>query len=103
VANLSVRYEEPVTDIGLALVYNVVGPRISDVGTRVGENVLPDIEEQPFHSLNLVGSWQADERWKLKIKVKNLLLQTRDFEQGDFLVQSVDPGVSAAIGVSYSE
>jgi outer membrane receptor protein involved in Fe transport len=103
VLNLSIRHEEPVTRTELALVYNVVGPRISDVGTRVGETVLPDIEEQPFHSLDLVGSWKMDEHFKLKVKAKNLLLDSNDFRQGDFLVQSVDPGVSFALGVSYSE
>ena len=103
VLNLTVRHEHPATRTEVALVYNVVGPRISDVGTRVGESLLPDIEEQPFHSLNLVASWKIRDHFKLKLKAKNLLLETNDYRQGDFLVQSVDPGVSLAIGIGYSE
>lgn len=65
----------------LTLVYNVVGPRISDVGTRVGEFVLPDIEEQPFHALDLIGSWEFNQHFKFKLKLKNILFQKRQFRR----------------------
>lgn len=102
VVNLSLRFDEPETDVGLALVYNVIGPRITDVGTRVGDTLLPDIEEQPFHSLDLVATWQANEHLKLKLKIQNLLFQSRDFRQGDFLTQRTEPGTSFGFGLTYS-
>ncbi|MBN1653461.1 MAG: TonB-dependent receptor [Deltaproteobacteria bacterium] len=103
VVNVSLSHHEPKTDTTLTLVYNVVGPRISDVGTRVGEFVLPDIEEQPFHALDLVASWQLDRHFKFKLKLKNIIFSKREFRQGDFLVQRVDPGASCSVGMSYSE
>jgi hypothetical protein len=82
----------------------VIGPRISDVGTREGVLLIfPDIEEQPFHALDLVGSWNATEHFKFKLKVKNILFRKREFYQGDALIQRVDPGVSCTVGMSYSE
>ncbi|MEM9195951.1 MAG: TonB-dependent receptor, partial [Myxococcota bacterium] len=103
VANLSLRFDEPETGLGATVVYNVVGPRISDVGTRLDEStILPDIEEQPFHSLDLVASWAMTENFALRLKLRNLLLDTRDFLQGDFLTQRIEPGVSGSIGLTIS-
>jgi hypothetical protein len=102
VANLSLRFFEEHRGVTAALVYNVVGPRIADVAARVGSVIPPDIEEQAFHSLDLVTSLETTRNLKLKLKVRNLLWQQRKLEQGDFLIQRTEPGISASLGVAFS-
>jgi hypothetical protein len=100
VANMSLRFVEEATGLTAALVYNVVGPRIADVATLLGDVIPPDIEEQEFHSLDLVGSVKVSESVRLKLRVRNLLLQRRELRQGAFLIQRTDPGISASLGAS---
>jgi TonB-dependent receptor len=101
VFNLSLRFDEPVSGFSAALVYNVVGPRVTDVGVRVGEVILPNIRRMPFHQLDFVASWQANEHLKLKLKFKNLLFQRQDWLQGSFLESRVVPGATFSIGLDY--
>jgi outer membrane receptor protein involved in Fe transport len=101
VINLSLRYAHPGTRLSAGLVYNVVGPRITDVGVRVNNQILPDVEEQAFHSLDLLTSWGIGKHLKLKLKVRNLLNQRRILEQGSLVVQDLKPGVSGSLGLSY--
>ncbi|HJL17811.1 MAG TPA: TonB-dependent receptor [Sandaracinaceae bacterium LLY-WYZ-13_1] len=102
VANLSLAVDEPDSGLRASVVYNLTGPRITDVGTRVGDRILPDIQRAPFHSLDLVVSWQFIEHLQLKLKLKNLLFQSQEFYQGDFLTQRVEPGMSASLTLRYS-
>jgi TonB dependent receptor/Carboxypeptidase regulatory-like domain/TonB-dependent Receptor Plug Domain len=103
VINTSLRFSDPVTRASLGLVYNVVGPRIVDVGTLLGDGgYLPDRVEQPFHSLDLVSSWNASEHLKLKLKWKNMLLQEKVIEQGEVEVLRTNSGTSVSVGLDYS-
>ncbi len=106
VANLSLRFFEEQRGVTAALVYNVVGPRLADVATVVataaGNIIPPDIEEQPFHSLDLVASLETGNHVKLKLKVRNLLWQHRELRQGDFLIQRTEPGLSVSLGATIS-
>jgi outer membrane receptor protein involved in Fe transport len=78
VFNLSLRFDEPVSGFSAAIVYNVVGPRVTDVGVRTGaNNILPNIRRMPFHQLDFVASWQANEHLKLKLKFKNMFSESR--------------------------
>lgn len=101
VANVSCRYLRPESRLSLGLVYNVVGPRITDVGMRLANGILPNIVEQPFHSLDFVGSWGVQEHLKLKLKARNLLAQDRVLKQGSLVAQQMTPGVSLSVGLSY--
>ena len=101
VVNLTLRYLRPEARLSLGLVYNVVGPRITDVGTRLAAGILPDIEEQPFHSLDFVGSWGLQKHLKLKLKGRNLLAQSTLLKQGSLVAQQMYPGVSFSVGLSY--
>ncbi|MBN2575850.1 MAG: TonB-dependent receptor [Deltaproteobacteria bacterium] len=101
VANLSLRYLRPESRLSLGLVYNVVGPRITDVGTRLAAAILPDIQEQPFHSLDFVGSWGLQKHLKLKLKGRNLLGQSSVLKQGSLIAQEMYPGISFSVGLSY--
>ncbi len=101
VANVSLRFYEPSAGVTAALVYNVVGPRIVDVATRRDENVLPpDIEEMAFHSLDLVGSVAMGKHLKLKLKIKNLLMERRDLYAGASLINRSEQGITASLGLS---
>jgi len=103
VANVSLLLDEPETGLTASLVYNVVGPRITDIGTRVGtENILPDITRAPFHRLDLIVGWRIDDHFRLRLKLRNILFQTQDFYQGDFLERRIDPGASASLSLQYS-
>jgi hypothetical protein len=106
VLNLSLRFHEDRRDVTAALVYNVVGPRITDAGvavtTAAGTQYFPDVEERPFHSLDFVASAQVWRHVKLKLKVKNILLQHEELRQGDHLIRTKEPGLSASAGVVVS-
>jgi hypothetical protein len=78
----------------------VVGRRITDVATLVGDVIPPDIEEATFHSLDFVASAALGRHLKLKAKVRNLLLQARELKQGDFLILRTDPGISGSLGLT---
>jgi hypothetical protein len=98
---LSLRFAVPETKLSLALVYNVVGPRITDVGIRSGDQILPDVIEQAFNSLDLVGSWGVATHLSLKLKARNLLFATRVLKQGSLVAQELRPGVTVSMGFAY--
>ena len=104
VANLSLRFFDEHRGVTAALVYNVVGPRIADVATRVRVGTMdiipPDIEEQAFHSLDFVASARLGKHLKLKAKVRNILKQSKELKQGDFSILRIDPGISGSLGLS---
>jgi outer membrane receptor protein involved in Fe transport len=104
VFNVSLRFHQEATGVTSALVYNVVGARITDVGTTIntaaGNQFFPNTEERPFHSLDLVAGAQVWPRVKLKLKVKNILQEREELRQGSYLVRRRDPGISASLGVT---
>jgi outer membrane receptor protein involved in Fe transport len=99
VINLSLRFAVPETKLSLGLVYNVVGPRITDVGVRAVSQFLPDIEEQAFHSLDFVGSWGLAQNVSLKLRARNLLFQERILRQGPIVAQQLKPGITISLGL----
>jgi hypothetical protein len=107
VFNTSLRFHRDNRNVTAALVYNVIGPRITDVGVTVntpaGGQFFPDVQEQPFHSLDFVASAQAWRSVKLKLKLKNLLLSKQEFRQGDdYVISRREPGFSASLGLVVS-
>ncbi len=78
VANLSLAWIDPDERFEATLLYNVSGPRISQVGVS-GK---PDIYEQPFHALDFTFGAALGDGWKLKAKLKNLLDPDVEFTQG---------------------
>jgi outer membrane receptor protein involved in Fe transport len=102
VINLSLRFSEPDTRTSVGLVYNVVGPRIVDVGTRAGEGILPDVDELPFHGLDLIASWEPSDHLKLKLKWRNMLFQSRRLRQGSVETLRAYPGTFISVGLDYS-
>lgn len=102
VIHVMLRFVEPATDFSSSLVYHVVGPRIVDVGLRTGDAILPDVEQQPFHALDLITSWQATQHLKLKLEWKNILFQSSRIQQGSITTLRTNPGTFVSVGLDYS-
>jgi len=97
VLNFQVGYDNADRDINAALLYNVFGERIVDVGV----NGAPDIYEQPRPSLDFIYS-QGFGQWKLKAKLKNILDPEIELTQGAETTQSTRIGRELSIAVEYA-
>ncbi len=87
----------------LALVYNLQGPRIHTVGIYG----LGDVKQDPLHTLDFVATYQINKHFSVKAEVKDLLNSTIRFKQDvpnvgeKITVESFQPGTGAEIGFSY--
>ena len=96
------RFDEE-SQLILALVYNLQGPRIHSVGIFG----LGDVEQETLHTLNWVGTYQINKHFSVKCQVDNLLDSTVRFKQKvketgeNVTIESFKPGTVAEIGVSY--
>jgi outer membrane receptor protein involved in Fe transport len=82
----------------LALLYNVIGDSISDVGV-LGS---PDIYNRYQHKVDLSASRKLNKQLKLKGSVTNLLNQKAQLVQADHVVADYSPGVSLSLGLEWS-
>jgi len=92
VANVQLLYDRPQMGMTSGLIYNVVGERITEVGT----NKRPDVYEQPFKQLDLVFN-QRIEDWGYGLKLKNILDPIATSTQGDKIVREKKKGRSYAV------
>lgn len=74
----------------VSALYNVYGPRISEVGVQS----LPDTVEQPFHRVDLSLAQELARGMQLKLSVTNLLNSSITLMQGEHPVQQYRPGLS---------
>jgi hypothetical protein len=96
--NFQVGYDDLDREINAALLYNVFGERIVEVGVQGS----PDILEQPRPSLDFVYS-QGFGNWKLKAKAKNLLDPEIELTQGIETTRLTQPlGREYSLAVEYS-
>ena len=77
VLNFQLGYDDEGRDINTALLFNIFGKRIVDVGVSGA----PDIYEQPRPSVDFLYA-QAFGGWKVKFKAKNLLDPDIELSQG---------------------
>jgi len=96
VLNFQLGYDDDERDIHTALLYNVFGKRIVDVGV----NGAPDIYEQPRPSLDFVYS-QGFGNWTLKAKLKNLLDPDIELTQGKETTRITHIGREFKLAVEY--
>ncbi|NTX67208.1 TonB-dependent receptor [Myxococcus sp. CA051A] len=98
VVNVNLGYERPQSGTEVALLYNVYGRRINEVGT----DNLPDVYEQPFHRMDLAVTQKLTEAMQLKLTASNLLNSRITFQQGDIALVQYRPGLafSASLGLS---
>lgn len=97
VANLQIGYDNKNKNISASLLYNIFGERISETGV----NDQPDIYEQPFNQLDFVYSQKLYDRWKVGLKIKNILDDEVEYQQGDKTTRSYQKGRSFSLGLSY--
>lgn len=87
----------------MALVYNLQGPRIDAVGYAG----LHDVKQDALHTLNFVTTYQINRHFSVKAQFDDLLNSTIRFKQKssdtgkNVTVESFKPGTRAEIGVSY--
>jgi TonB-dependent receptor len=95
--NFQFGYDDDERDIHAALLYNVFGERIVDVGVSGS----PDKYQQPRPSLDFVYS-QGFGNWKLKGKLKNLLDPKIEITQGTETTRSTRIGREYSIALEYN-
>ncbi len=96
IVNVTLGYDREESGTGVALLYNVYGPRISEVGVES----IPDAYEQSFHRLDLSVTQSFKNGMKLKLTGSNLLDSPVTLLQGGYTVLQYRPGlaVSAQLG-----
>jgi hypothetical protein len=77
--NFQLGYDDIDRGINTALLFNIFGERIVDVGT----NGAPDIYQQPREVLDFVYSQKFGDHWKFKFRARNLLDAEVELTQGD--------------------
>ncbi len=98
IVNVNLTYDRPEIGTGLALLYNVYGPRISEVGVES----IPDAYEQPFHRLDVSITQSFKNGMKLKLTGSNLLDSPITLHQGDFTVLQYRPGLAVSAQLGWS-
>lgn len=98
IINLQLQYDRPVYGLSGTLLYNVIGPRITEVGT----NNRPDIYEQPLHEIDFVGGWRWNKNENIGLKIKNLADASVVAMQADKVVRSYKKGQSISVSYAYS-
>ena len=94
VANVQLGYDSEPLGLNLALLYNVFGKRIVEVGT----SSLPDVYEQPRHLLDFVVGVKLGAGFALKFKAKNLIDLPVDRKAGDLIQARYVAGRSFGLG-----
>ncbi len=97
VANLSLGYAPKDTSLSLFAYYNVFGPRIRDVGLQG----LPDVIEEPFHSVDVTAFWKMHKKWVLSLSGTNLLHQATRVTQGDFIYSRIQRGTAMSVKLGW--
>jgi TonB-dependent receptor len=98
VANFSLGYQREKSGTEVAVLYNVYGPRISEVGFET----LPDVYEQAFHRVDVTVSQKLSGGFQLKVTGANLLDSSLVFKQGPFEVLKFRPGLSMSASLAWS-
>lgn len=94
--NVSTFYRFPNNNLDVSLIYNTFGKRVVTVG-KVNH---PDDEyEQSFHNLGFNASYRYGSA-KFSLGIENLLLDEREYKQGDVTTFQYDPGMTVEMGVS---
>ncbi len=88
VINMQLQYDRPQWGLSTTLLYNIVGKRITEVGT----NRIPDTYEQPFEQLDFVATQRIGDKWTVSLRARNLLNPEIESTQADEVVRSQKRG-----------
>lgn len=84
VVNMQLQYDHDTLGFSSTVLYNVVGKRITEVGT----NFIPDTYEQPFGQLDFVASQRIAKNYSINFRARNLLDPDVESTQADEIVRS---------------
>jgi hypothetical protein len=98
VINLSLGFSDPASGSSIFAYYNVAGKRID----LVGATPQPDVYEQPFHSLDIIGTYSLTRSWSLRFTGKNLLFRELRYTQGSITRESFRPGTIISLGAAWN-
>jgi len=90
VSNIQLFYDHQKSGIQLSILYNAVGPRITEVGT----GFRPDTYEEPFHQLDFIAGQKIGKSFQLSFRAKNLLNPEAQSTQGSEIVKRYSKGRS---------
>jgi TonB-dependent receptor len=96
--NFQVGYDDLDRGINTALLFNIFGESIVDVGT----NGAPDIYQQPRAVLDFVYAHKFKEHWKFKFRARNLLDAEVEITQGDKTRRSFSVGREYQAAIEWS-
>ncbi len=100
IVNVDLSYSNNSTTV--SLMYNVFGERMTEVALAS----IPDVYEQPFHSLNFTASQKIIGKFKLSFKASNILdesvRKTQTLSGVEYTESEYRYGRSYSIGTSYS-
>lgn len=98
VVNAQLGYDNPDLGVSVSLLYNVFGPRITDVG----QQGIPDTYEMPVHRLDLVALAPLTKGFQAQFRATNLLDWPVRQQTGGALAQEERQGVSLRLGLQWS-
>jgi outer membrane receptor protein involved in Fe transport len=98
VANVALGYSSEQTGLSAYLYYNVFGRRLQEVGT-LG---LPDVYEEPFHSVDATVFWKLLPSLTLGVSGGNLLLQPTRMTSGPFDFTRSERGANFGLSLAWS-
>ncbi len=96
--NVRLGYDNAEIGTQVAVLYNVFGPRISEVGT----NGVPDTYEQPFHQLDIVWRQKIWRGFNLSFKASNLIDLPNVFLTRGQVTRSFRRGRSFSVSLGYT-
>lgn len=96
--NFQVGYDDLDRGINTALLFNIFGESIVDVGT----NGAPDIYQQPRSVLDFVYAQKFRDHWKFKFRARNLLDAEVEITQGDKTRRSYTVGREYQAAIEWS-
>lgn len=94
--NFQLQYDRPLWGFSATLLYNIVGPRITEVGT----NQIPDTYEQPIHQIDLVASKSLAKNVTLGLRARNIFDPLIEARQDNEIVRSQRRGRSMGVSLN---
>ncbi len=98
VTNVSLGVSDPSSKLSVFAYYNVFGKRID----QVGGNELPDQYELPFHSVDVIGTYNLTEHLNLRLTCRNLAFRQTRIKEGPVMRERFNPGSVFQIGAGFN-
>jgi len=99
--NANVSYDDKDTGINAAILLNVTGSLLYQVGGSTGKTLIPDVYQRTFTSLDMNLSKEIYDGWKVSLRVSNLLNSKRErYYPSNLPASVVEKGTVYSIGIS---